>query len=377
LFAAQTGTFKTGLKERSFLAFSQGHNWSQKYRVREMPETDFQMYIGSEKTVQADLGYESSEDVSMIWVIKNHPRYLLKRCRDNMLSMPFTLYEIIRINNSELIFVPLMITGMVFLLKNRRYDIVMPMVTVVGFLFVYFFFFFRHGYFLLIYIEYFIFSIIGVKHVMRSSNPRFSFVFVPSLGVSLINDFTGRSANPFLVTAGLTLIIAVLAIPAVKQKKLKPLVVILIVLLMLNWFPAYDYSLQGSQDTMAYKIGKMLETHVGPGNWVASYGVRETVFSYTAGVLLNGSVWNEYTEDEWNRFLEEHSALKAVYLSKELFENDRQIYSMITRQDGRSLTLRFCDSTGFYRIYTVNQEGDVSAGSSRTPIGSQKETPQK
>ncbi|MCD4652540.1 hypothetical protein K8T06_01235 [bacterium] len=338
----------TNISKRSYIAFEQGYYPSRLDYKKDL----IQGQLESRKR----FGLPEENNHSVIKAAIRHPKEFIIRVLRNCLTVPVTFVRAVDFNGSAIVTIPLILLGFLNLYKTNQFNIIKPIIVWFTIFTIYFFFFFRTGYFAFffyIYITLLYYGIQSVKIPIKSNLT--NICILSGLPVCLV---LSQSVSWILLVVFLIcdVIIYVTIMRKISLFTRNIVSLSIATLLVYAWSDKINFSRIPTRSTEEFKIVKILEQNVGPGNWIWCYGFREAVFANLVVVSFDADMCSINTQDKWLKYLNDYKPLRAAYLNPELHRISAKIYNFLCAQNGKSLNLKYQDETGLHRIYSVNRK---------------------
>ncbi|GEM_PF-4791160 len=337
------------LKKRSYLAFEQGHYFS-------IGKPEFNM-IDAQLQTRKVFGSPEDNDQSVIKAYLHHPSAGITRIFRNLVQFPATFLRAIDFNGCSLVLFPFLVMGFMSIYHQRKWDVLLPVLTFPLYLLIYLLFFFREGYLLHISFVYFVLLGFGIRAYIEKSLPQWTHLLATTSSVLplLIINYQ----VPFNYLMGfICILVASAAVYHIGNHKKNRIFYVFVIFLSFigAWLPKVTFSLPPSEQSPEFIVSEILYQYVQPGNWVMGYSHKECTLSFTVLVPIDAESFEIDTESEWIRFLSKYSPTKAVYINPFLERANLRLYNFIQDQDKKSLELKFQDSSGKHKIFTVNSD---------------------
>lgn len=204
LYGLKTGNFKTGVVERTYVAFEQGQGFAYEYPV-------------SDGTLDTRRIFGSPEQnrYSIISAIKHNPKAFLDRVRQTVRTSPKKIYFMYG-ERSGIIILLLAFMGAVEIARKRLYLLLLILLLWPVHILVYLITFYRHTYFLLPYFVIFSFATVSLSSILCHMNKkRLYFWTILLLALALLGIMTNR---PNVFSAALIFLIGLWVIKIIVNR---------------------------------------------------------------------------------------------------------------------------------------------------------------
>jgi hypothetical protein len=346
-----TGDFSTGISERSYIAFEQGHEL---------------VYRGTgihNQTVDAMLdarlvyGTPAENDYSVFKAILRNPSAYLERLKVIIATLPELYLEVYN-KRLAIIFLLLAVRGIIELLRKKEVGLLFILLVWSVYLFTYFLTFFRAGYLRTIYFTIFSLAAFGVSALLANitlKTERVSWTIV--LGViSIVGLFTNKLAIYYgggIFLLGLWIVYILQwkfnELPQIRQMGF--LILFCIGLILGDKFPAPKLRTLGQNaDEQA---AKYLMDNLKPGSLVAAGSPGVVWMSKLEFTSLNGTdVTMMDSGDDFHQWLLDEN-IQAIYLDYSISRDAPYFWELIKEQTGKGLELVFSKNESSNQILLV------------------------
>ena len=338
-----TGDYQTGIPQRSYIAFQQGH--------------DIVFQGNPPGELETLFGTQEENNGSYFLAILRHPGTYLSRLQEIVRSLPSLFMEAYN-KRLAVILLLLALRGAVELLRSRKFLLLAVLAAWQAYLLVYLLTFFRTGYFLTAFISLIALAACGLSALVRNLTSRLEEVAwtVALLGLCIY----GLAADKLAVYAGAgTSLIGLWIIISLSrsfhlQKQppaLVPLLFLCLGLVIRGSFPAPRVQALGQhadEQAVRYMIEHLPKgSHVAAGApgavWAAKMNFQQLSRADAPGVESG---------EQLHQWLLDHQ-VKAVYMDYHLASNAPYFYDPIQEQNGRGLKRVFMEDEGSVQVFLV------------------------
>lgn len=346
-----TGDFSTGISERSYIAFEQGHELVYRGTGIHNQTVDAMLDARLVYGTPAENGY------SVFKAILRNPSAYLARLKVIVVTLPELYLEVYN-KRLAVIFLLLAIRGMVELIRKKEFKLLFILLAWSVYLLTYFLTFFRAGYLRTIYFIIFSLSAFGVSALVTnitSKTERISWTIISGI-ISIVGLITYKLAIYYGVGIFLISLWAVFFlqwkykdIPQVKQFGL--IVLLCMGLILGEKFPAPKIRTLG--ENADEQAAKYLMDNLKPGSLVAAGSPGVVWMSKLEFTSLNGTdVMTMDSSDDFHQWLLDEN-IQAIYLDYSISRDAPYFWELIKEQTGKGLELVFSKNEGSNQIFLV------------------------
>ncbi|MCX5884973.1 MAG: hypothetical protein NT096_03525 [Proteobacteria bacterium] len=345
LYRLESGVFKLGIAERSYIAFEQGQSF-----VYEKNMGDGQI------EARRLFGTPEENQYSFLSAIKRNPEAFFDRVRQTIKTSPKKIYFMYG-ERTGIIILMLAAMGAIEIARKRLYLLFLILLLWPAYIFVYLLTFYRHTYFLLPYFVVFVFASVSLNFILYHMNKRRLYCWtILLLGLAVLGTMTNR---PNVFSAVVIFLIGLWIIKNVVNRyqdheALKPVAIILALCCLFILKVSYPYpkfrTLGVAPDERAVLF---MKEHLEPGSvvfaeapgpiWVGKMHFRPLDFNFR----------NLNEQDIFSLITSRRG--KAVYVNNALRYFEPGVVEKIEKMIGKKFEIGFRSENGEVEVLLVTK----------------------
>lgn len=348
------GDFSTGIVQRSYVAFEQGHEG-----VLESGGI-YSNTIDAVLDAREKFGSAEENDYSVFTAIRRNPSAYLVRLKDILRRLPEQLLTVYNKKMAPLLFLAVL-WGIITLVRKKNYPILAILVAYPAYLLVYFLTFFREGYLRTPFLPVFLLAAVGFTDLFDNLKEK-KILFGASISLGIL-IFLGLIFDKLAVYYGAVLFLASMGVVVWVRKRFhdfpKIRSVSLLVMLMVGLVLHGNYAspkIQRLGQNADERAAVYLREYFPRGTKVGAGSPAVVWMSKLEFMMITGADVPafERSEDFYNWLCGE--GIQAVYLDYSISNQAPFFWELIKQESGHGLTEVFNENAGSNRIYIVEAE---------------------